>query len=822
MLGTGIGLMSQMSSKPIKKQRIGLIFLLLICFLMPLGASAQQYTMTKISGDGQIGRPGQTLAPFVVEVRDQNGNPASGVFVAFLHSDGSLNTVLDVTGADGRAESTLTLGSDTGTTTVTAQVGVVGVTFEAKATHPPKTLVKISGDNQMGQTGIALAQPFVVEVRDKNDELLEGATVTFTITGGGGSLNPRMRRTNSSGRAWTRLTPGDDPGTNTVRVSVAGISQTVVFSAEATPAPPPPMLSKISGDGQVGRPGQTLAPFVVEVRDTNAQPIVGFFVTFTHSDGSLNNVLDVTDSNGRAETTLTLGSRTGTTTVTVVAGRASVTFEVTVALPPATLVKVSGDNQRGYTGAALARPFVVGVHDTNGNPLERVIVNFVVGGGGGSLNPETTLTDSSGQAWTRLTLGNSPATNTVTASADGISQTVVFNAEATPAPPPPVLLKISGDGQIGATGQTLAPFVVEVRHQDGTPMSEAFVVFIPDNGSLNTILDVTDSNGRVETTLTLGSDTGTATVTVQLGGVSVTFEATVILPPAKLVRISGDNQTGYAGTSLGRPFVLEVRDENNDPVGGVTVTLAVTEGGGSLHRETTRTNQNGRAWILLTLGNGPGTNTVTVSVAGVAETVTFTAVGELPEFDLSLQAGLNLIHVPLKVSVIDGMPGTIQSVSDLYDALGGAATVNFLITYDSQAQEWRSYFGPSDRGTPADKRLADDTGILAGMLAPTSVRLGGTPLGTNGASTITLNPGINLVGLPLRDRRISRVSDLFTFSGIGGNVPVIILTDNGAFKLVGRVGDPEDIAITGGGAFILDAREEAAISIFGNPWTNVP
>ena len=109
--------------------------------------------------------------------------------------------------------------------------------------------------------------------------------------------------------------------------------------------------------------------------------------------------------------------------------------------------------------------------------------------------------------------------------------------------------------------------------------------------------------------------------------------------------------------------------------------------------------QNGRAWSLLTLGIRPGTNTVTVSVPGLAETVAFTAVGELLEFNLSLTAGINLIHVPLRVTTVDGTPGRIQLVGDLYDALGGAGTVNYLITYDSQAQEWRSYFGPVDRGT---------------------------------------------------------------------------------------------------------------------------
>ncbi len=192
-----------------------------------------------------------------------------------------------------------------------------------------------------------------------------------------------------------------------------------------------------------------------------------------------------------------------------------------------------------------------------------------------------------------------------------------------------------------------------------------------------------------------------------------------------------------------------------------------------------------------------------------------------PEYLLSIPAGISLIHVPLKVTEVDGVAQTIESVADLYDALGGTSAVNFLFTYDSRYQEWRSYFVPSDRGGPADVRLADDKGIIASLRAPVSVRLTGNPLGTNGSSTITLNPGLNLVGLPLNDSRINRVSDLFALDGIGGNVPVIILTDGGEFKLVGRADDPGDIEITGGQAFIMTASREAAVDISGDGWTNV-
>ena len=175
---------------------------------------------------------------------------------------------------------------------------------------------------------------------------------------------------------------------------------------------------------------------------------------------------------------------------------------------------------------------------------------------------------------------------------------------------------------------------------------------------------------------------------------------------------------------------------------------------------------------------------------------------------------------PLKVTAVDGVAKTIGSVSDLYDALGGTSAVNFLITYDSRTQEWRSYFVPSDRGGPADVRLTDDKGIIVGLRTPVSVRLRGGALGTNGTSTVTLNPGLNLVGLPLNDSRITRVSDLLALEGIGGNVPVIILTDGGEFKLVGRAGDPGDITIAGGQSFILTAQRAVTVPISGVGWSN--
>ena len=192
----------------------------------------------------------------------------------------------------------------------------------------------------------------------------------------------------------------------------------------------------------------------------------------------------------------------------------------------------------------------------------------------------------------------------------------------------------------------------------------------------------------------------------------------------------------------------------------------------------------------------------------------------LDEHLLSIPAGLSLIHIPLKVSTVDGVAKPIASVGDLYDALGGASTANFLVSYDPVAREWFAYFGDFDRGGAADRALTGDMGIIVGMLAPVSIRLNGTPIVPDRNSTIVFYPGVNVVGLPLNDERIVRVSDLYTLDGLQDNAIAIYLTEVGEFKLVGRAGDPGDIPVIGGQGFIIVVQQAATVRISGDRWGN--
>jgi Leucine-rich repeat (LRR) protein len=104
----------------------------------------------------------------------------------------------------------------------------ISVEFDNQA-H--KALLKISGDDQKGKSGAALANPFVIEVQDENGSALEGISVTFSVTAGDGTVSVTSTTTDPNGRAETTLTLGPNLGTNTVQVSAAGIAVLATFHA---------------------------------------------------------------------------------------------------------------------------------------------------------------------------------------------------------------------------------------------------------------------------------------------------------------------------------------------------------------------------------------------------------------------------------------------------------------------------------------------------------------------------------------------------------------------------------------------------------------
>jgi hypothetical protein len=103
------------------------------------------------------------------------------------------------------------------------------------------------------------------------------------------------------------------------------------------------------------------------------------------------------------------------------------------------------------------------------------------------------------------------------------------------------------------------------------------------------------------------------------------FRDIVFVAGSVLTKVSGDNQTGTAGSSLPNPLVVKVTDSTGNPQAGVTVNFAVASGGGSVSPTSAVTGTNGQVSTVLTLGTTVGTtNTVSATASGIGS-VTFSA-----------------------------------------------------------------------------------------------------------------------------------------------------------------------------------------------------
>ena len=120
--------------------------------------------------------------------------------------------------------------------------------------------------------------------------------------------------TDKDGFATTDFTP-NAPGAVIVEAGADKLSP-VTFTVKV--GDPPDKILSVSGSKQKGTPGSQLTePFVVEVRDVNAEPVAGATVTFTVTAGrgNVSAATATTDANGQAQTYLTLGSTYGANAV---------------------------------------------------------------------------------------------------------------------------------------------------------------------------------------------------------------------------------------------------------------------------------------------------------------------------------------------------------------------------------------------------------------------------------------------------------------------------------------------------------------------------
>ncbi len=568
-------------------------------------------TLAATSATSLTGIVGDVVSdPLAVKVTDDRGAALGGIVVTFAVAEGggSVTPAVDTTDNTGVASTRWRLGGTAGQQRVSATV--TGVTTQinfiaAAAAGAPANVAVQAGNNQSATAGTAVSTPPSVIVRDRFNNPVNATSVFFSISGGGGSVTGAGATTNASGVAtvgsWTL---GPNVGTNTLTALVVANGVTanpITFTANGT-AGTAAAISAQTSTSITGTVGGLVTPVPsIRVLDANGNPVAGVNVNFTASTGS------------------------------TVVGGAKTTNLQGVASPDgwqlATMSILAGNNQSATVGRTLPVDPSVRITDALGNPIAGQEVVFEVIDGGGSAVARRPVTDANGTATVGAwTLGETPGTNTLRATATGLTvQPVVFTALATAGAPASLTIS-AGNNQTATAGALLpvAPSVV-VRDNRGNPVAGVTVTFTASTGVLTGASAVSNAAGQATVgSWRLGNTAGVQTLTASIINVpTVTFTATATAGVAANVVVVGDSVApNFPVNSFISPLpTARVVDANGNPVSGAAVTFESLDGTNTLTGATRTTGTDGLAQLTSwRIGTTAGVYRLRVLVSGLTLT----------------------------------------------------------------------------------------------------------------------------------------------------------------------------------------------------------
>jgi len=550
-----------------------------------------------VGGGGQHGNVGTALAaPAVVQVNAADGLGVPGVNVVFSTPVGGGVSLASVaTDADGRASTSLTLGTAAGQQLFGASAGTLTTTIpETASAGGPASLAIVSGNGQTDTVRKTIA-PLVVRLTDQFGNPILGAAVAWTRSSGSGSLAGATSTTNADGRASMTYTFGGVVGAESVTASVAGISTHPVFNLQAIAAAPTTIVA-LSGNSQTARTGASLgAPLVVRITDESGSPVAGATVSWTASNGIISPTSS-TDADGQSSGLFTVGSRAGTASATAtIANGQHVTFVATVQAGIVSVAVFATQPTNTAPGGTMSAVRVALV-DASGNQTAAVnTVTIALGNNpsGASLSGTLVRKAVNGVAtFNDLSVDKAGVGYTLVASSGNVApvKSAAFSASASFAPTQ--LTIIAGDNQRAAAGSPVAVApAVKVTDAGGNPVAGVPVTFSPSDagGVLPSSAVVTDGSGLATLgSWTLGPHSGPQTLTASSPGLtSVLFHASSFGgPPAMLVMIAQPSATATSGAMLGSQPAVQLQDHFGNPVPAGSLTITVTVSGGSLSGTT--------------------------------------------------------------------------------------------------------------------------------------------------------------------------------------------------------------------------------------------
>jgi hypothetical protein len=354
----------------------------------------------------------------------------------------------------------------------------------------------------------------------------------------------------------------------------------------------------------------------------------------------------------------------------------------------------------------------------------------------------------------------------------------------------PKTVSISGrTTPLTSIGDT-AQYTAQVLDQKGSPLTTAQVTWATSNTAVITVNSTSGvvtavANGIAQLTATSGSATGSISVTVaQAAGTAVAS--------------SGNGQTGTVGQPLAQPLVVLVNDPGSHPAAGVTVTFAVTSGGGSVGTSTTTTNASGQAQTTWTLGSTSGTQQVSATVSGASGSpLTFSATANtgapsaVVKQTGDFQRWLVSQPVPTRPTVVVrdqfGNPIAGDSVTFSVGSGGGSITGPQQVTGAAGTAAVGSWtLGPAagvntliatakGSGLTGNPATFTDTAFVGGAAAGVAVLVGNNDSGLVGYA-VNVRPAVRVTDA--NNLPVSGVSVTFAAATGGGSGTGLVATTN--------------------------------------------
>jgi len=293
----------------------------------------------------------------------------------------------------------------------------------------------------------------------------------------------------------------------------------------------------------------------------------------------------------------------------------------------------SGNEQEVLAGMA-SQPLIFQVSDDLGNPTSGAFVNFSVIDPTGKasldrLTHTSVQAGSNGQVTTELKATSLTGEYVITAIL-AVDPTQSISALVKVIPPTPAnILIVSGAGQQIQVGTQSQELVFKVLDEVGTPMTGVGVNFsmINPSGSavnaLSTTNANTEGNGLVTTRLKTVNKIGNYTITAVVSSdVSLYVKTNVLVlasAPAKLVILTGENQTIFANEASNQ-ILFKLTDAFNNAIAGKTIDFSLLTPSGQNNPNGIEPNQamtdiNGQVATRLLATQNQGNYTLTATLA---------------------------------------------------------------------------------------------------------------------------------------------------------------------------------------------------------------